>query len=460
MKPLVEFLIEQIRRRWSSRWTLALALVSGGSAALIFVAEVDLSKLDLVDYAVVSLVLIAIIAVWYFTNRVPRTKKGVIGFVLAITAEKESQARRLRSDFGTTIRELLTQSPGLYKFELIEYSKNQSAKVTAGTAARYLLKSRARFMVYGRARMRRVGGDKYHVLNLEGVVAHAALPPKTAQAFSAEFQDIFPRKLRIHKEIDLLAFEITAELIDVIARYIVGIAAMVSGDLDYAEELFRELRSRLGPVKVAVPAVIKVRQRVPTRLRELHDIQLQLVRQAFFLRRDMEDLRRADVILEKLEQLGRLDYSQTLTKAMCEFLLRRNVKKAKRLLRNCHGHPDATWRYSLAFLFAYTGDIQKARRLYQVAFHSEHLDTTVPIQTEEFIRLVLHDEPEVCQLYYCLGLINYFVKKDMASALRDFKDFLAGTTESRFVEARAEAQALLEKAEEELAESGDPEEPA
>ena len=454
MEQFLDFLTKQVKPRWSSRSALALALVTGGSAALLFVSEVELGSLTWIDYAIVALVLIAIATVWHLTNRAPKAKKGRIGFVIAITTEKESHAKRLRSDFVAKIRELLIQVPSLYGFDLIEYSQGQSEKVTPETAERYLLKSNARFMIYGRARIRKVGGEKYHVLNLEGAVGHAALGPKTAQALSKEFREVFPRVLQIQKEIDLFGFEVTAALMDMIARYIVGIAAMVSGDLKYAEELFTDLRSRSDPSTAAIPAVVKIRQRVPTRLREVYNIQMrEAVKDN---QHDKQHLMQADEVLKKIERLGRLDYSQTLMKAMCEFFLRRNVRKAKRLLRNCQGNPDATWRYSLAFLYAYTGDIRKARRLYGKAFHSPHLDSTVPIQTEEFIRQVLDEEPGRIQLLYCLGLINYFVKSDMASAVRDFKEFLAKPGRDELSVARAEALTLVERAEANLAENAAP----
>jgi hypothetical protein len=54
---------------------------------------------------------------------------------------------------------------------------------------------------------------------------------------------------------------------------------------------------------------------------------------------------------------------------------------------------DATWRYSKALLVAYEGDLDKAYREYRDAFAAPLNVETVPIQSEEFIHLLLEGDP-------------------------------------------------------------------
>jgi hypothetical protein len=88
--------------------------------------------------------------------------------------------------------------------------------------------------------------------------------------------------------------------------------------------------------------------------------------------------------------------------------------------------------YSEAFLIAYDGDLEGAYRVYRRAFESPLSDQTVPTQCEEFIQVVIDEEPDRKWLYYCLGLINYRAKGDLKAARDDFARFIDSVDPSRF----------------------------
>ena len=54
------------------------------------------------------------------------------------------------------------------------------------------------------------------------------------------------------------------------------------------------------------------------------------------------------------------------------------------------------------------------------------------VQCEEFIQIVIDEEPARPWLYYCLGLINRRGKGDLASARRDFETFIRMADENEF----------------------------
>ena len=56
----------------------------------------------------------------------------------------------------------------------------------------------------------------------------------------------------------------------------------------------------------------------------------------------------------------------------------------------------------------------------------------MPIQSEEFIHIVLDQEPERPWLWFCLGLINFRGKEDLLAAYRDFNKFLAAVDTNTF----------------------------
>jgi hypothetical protein len=113
------------------------------------------------------------------------------------------------------------------------------------------------------------------------------------------------------------------------------------------------------------------------------------------------------------------------------------------MVERCRGIPDTTWRYTEAFLHAYTGDLGKAQKVYAEIFVSPSEDKTVPIQCEEFIDQIIQEEPNRFQLYYCLGLINWQAKEDVTAAKRDFEKFLSLGTPNQYVRERKQVEKWL-----------------
>lgn len=247
-------------------------------------------------------------------------------------------------------------------------------------------------------------------------------------SIAAEFREVFPRSLIIAEENDLFSFEFTAQWIDAVARYVVGIASMISGDLDYAEGIFQGLSNQLtGGDRAGPPAIATIRARLPSRLAEVSKNRLHRLMSHYLSKRDRQSLELAETVLDELEERDPGYYSAHLSRAICAFALHRDIEGARAVLMKCQSVQDPTWRYSLAFLSGYEGNLKDAYDHYKRAFRRECTNPTIPIQTEEFMLIVLDEEPEKKQLFFCLGLINERAKGDLASARRDYEQFLAGT---------------------------------
>jgi len=225
---------------------------------------------------------------------------------------------------------------------------------------------------------------------------------------------------------NMFACEFVAQHIDSVARYIIGTAAALSNDFDYAEQLLLDSEKRLNQVlqqtKAAPISVLLAT--VQRRIGELYFIRLQRLIDQYTSRRDMESLCDAEAMIDKLQVYDPGNYSGHLCRAICAFMLRRNLDEARREIEACRKTHDSAWMYSEAFLHAYDGDLQNAYRSYRNAFQAPLQDPTVPIQSEEFIQIVLDQEPNRPWLYYCTGLINYRAKRDLASARADFRNFV------------------------------------
>jgi tetratricopeptide (TPR) repeat protein len=140
--------------------------------------------------------------------------------------------------------------------------------------------------------------------------------------------------------------------------------------------------------------------------------------------REGEVLALGDDIAAKILKRSPRHYGALLVRAMGAFEPGRNAESALAFLRKCRNRQDGTWRYSVAFLLAYQGELDQAVREYERAFATPTRDVTVPLQSEEFIHGVLRTEPDKYQLHFCSALINERAKRDSDAALNDYRTFV------------------------------------
>src|SRR5207244_3535770 len=96
-----------------------------------------------------------------------------------------------------------------------------------------------------RVRMRNKDGKPAHLISFEGMVRHRPVPNEVSHALGVDFTKVLPRRVVIERENDAFEFEATSEWTDVSTRYVVGMAALISGDVAYAESLFLYVKQKL-----------------------------------------------------------------------------------------------------------------------------------------------------------------------------------------------------------------------
>lgn len=431
---LVKATLDRIQEKWESKWTLILVLFVVSTALIWGFSQFRLEDVSLLEWAITVIALAMIVGMWFVTNRMPKHKAQKVGFGVAISCGDEEQWRVLKEDLIDTLRRLLAQGPNGERFDLIVHNHRISAETNDNNSAVDLLKrSNASFLIYGSAKLRQLNGKEHHVLRLDGVVAHDRVPGNISKAFASEFGEVLPRDIRLPKDEGMVPLELTAELVDVCSRYIIGTAAMISGDYDYALSLFEELVVKIqnNSFQSAIQ-IQKIRSRIPERIAAVHQQKVNVLAEFYRLKRDKAYLVKIEEELRVLGELTPQWYKGHLLRAICAFVLRRDTGAAWREVKSCERVPDTTWRFTEAFLHAYDGKLNLAWRSYQVGFENAPADPTVPIQCEEFINIVLNEEPEKTHLYYCLGLINWKAKGDLESAAADFRKFLECTSEKKY----------------------------
>jgi tetratricopeptide (TPR) repeat protein len=304
-------------------------------------------------------------------------------------------------------------------------------------------------VLYGRARIRTINSKEQNYIELDGIVAHNPIPDNVKQQLSAEFSELLPRKITIDNENDIFAFELTSEWTELVAKYIIAIAATISGDLSYAEVLYRDVQAKLFISSCNIPAYTKLKERIPVRLAEIHQAK------ATYLLNTWSNTHNHDLIEQIYSEVLKIE-SRTVSirtiylKAISVFLMYKDVDQAMKIIKTCpKGHRDAIWHFNLAFLEGYKGNINKAMQHYRNA-----LKFTIEVeslnQIESFLTHIADNEPNACQLYFCLGYINWKIKGDNKQAINDYNRFIELANEDVYNKEVTYAKKWINDLEEEI----------
>lgn len=195
---------------------------------------------------IIILVGINIFLLWFYTSRPPIVPKDKIGFLVCITCSDEEELRIIEEDFIFPLRQLVKSGNAGNSFHFIEMPQHFARQVIdADSANEMRIKCKAHFMIYGRVRRRAINEKENHIIELEGAVAHKPISDQVSDHLSAEFSELLPRNVHISTENDIFAFQFTSEWAEIVARYIIGVAAAYSGDIKYAENLYLDVLSDL-----------------------------------------------------------------------------------------------------------------------------------------------------------------------------------------------------------------------
>ncbi len=448
-------LYDWIEERWQRRSTIVFVLILVGVLLSIFFADVDLTILSVGSWIIISVSLLTIWLIWLLPRRVPTTKRKKIGILVGISAENRYEEERLRADFIMSLKEFIGQTSQLHQFQLIELNSFHSKRIDDETSAYYYLhKSKAKFVLYGRIRTRPLGeGKPSHILDLRGLVSHKPIPQELSERISTDFGGMLPPRVVIHQEAGVFAFEVTAKIVDLVARYIISLSSLVSGEVRYATELLEDIKTRMSVWPQNLPATQKIIALLPHRLGECYH---QLAWQCYnnwYTSRESEYLVQLEAFLPKLFLYQPNNYHGIISKAICAFVLRRDIKEALIAVRKCKGMDDSLWKYSEAFLLAYQNKVPEAKQAYWKAFKMKDSSSNIQVQVEEFLDEVISQEPDKYRLHYFSGLINFHKKEDKASALRDFQLFLNKDSDGHYPALITDTKKYVEQISKQLSES-------
>jgi hypothetical protein len=370
----------------------------------------------------VALFLSCVMALITFkSNRFPACKKGKLNFVVAISGKDDNG---LVEDFFEEIKSQMGTSAVAEEIHFILLNPYLSKKIIDINPAEARERLAAHFYVYGKIVKRKKAGDKVAVISLDGAVFHGRqLNPEEGQLFANEFRTVLPEKQLISINDSLNDLEFSAGNVVHGSKYVLACASAMSGDYKFSYILLNELKALL---KKATPkneiGLDYIKKVVSQRIDEVLLAYSRSLHYEWRKTKDREVLALAIKVLdERKKHLGRIDYSYRIQKAIFLFSNQRKINEALKEIEACRAQnlSCTLWRFSRAFLLAYSGKHEEALTEYLNLSKSDYEPVTL-FEVQEFIEWVISEEPNKGYFYYYLGVINQLLVGDNQLAKQDY----------------------------------------
>ncbi len=391
---------------------------------------------------------IIFLTVWWIARRPPRTPRGKVGILLAIRAESDADAHRLRHDFIDHLKNTIRRGDSTKDFYLGELPLFIAANLeTEEDKTTLLAKSRASLLITGISKRRKLDGGESHVLDLEGLMVHAAVTATAHHQLSTDFSTALPRRTIVPDDHSVFAFEAASQHVGLGVMLVIGIAHLFAGKLSTAERLFLDVEKSLNTSPTDSIAARLLSGPSEEWLRRLYDRWIGALHSEYARNRNNALIPTIENKADKLLARQPKSPVANTSKALCRFLLDRDTNLARSHLERLGRSGGVSRVLNLAFLDAYEGDLRSANEHYKTLFRELDPKMATLIEAEEFIQLILEQEPERHELHFCLGVINYKAKNDLAVATGAFRAFLCERAPGKNRAEYAIAEELLARCE-------------
>ena len=416
------------------QWYRRSGLAAASIAVLLAILAIAVSsKTSLINTAILCFSIeLILIGFWYYSRSIPKTPKGKVGFIVSLICSDDSESKKLREDFIQPLRQLIRSGKTGSIFHFIDLPIHIADQIIDLNDAQDLrVKTRSHFILYGKVRLRTINNEELHIIDLEGLVTHKATSEDISNYLSNEFAELLPRRVNISTENDLIGFQFTSEWTDIVARYIIGIAAAISADLDYAEDLYAEVLQRLSNKGRRFPVYAKISERIPIRISELYEARAAWVHRIWVEDRSPEHIAQLSEYVKRIHKSRYHLQGTVYLMAISAFLSDRDTEQAIRFLCQSEDRNNCTWNLNMAFLFGYSGNLRKAMSFYNRATRY-NVDPDILNQVESFMCWVVETEPNNHHVYFCLGVFNNKLKGDSLQAKSDFNKFIELNTDGLY----------------------------
>ena len=197
-------ILKDLWTRLLAYWHKPVAFVALLFILLISLIKVftsfDLNKISGRELLLICVILLFVYVFWYFSTRLPKTKKGNFGFIVAITSEDNESRDEVLNDLKRNLKTAFEAMSLHMPFQYIVLPKWYAERIEdVNDARKYLGKCRGNFMIFGQVIKRQLHGKDNNVLKLREMVVHRPISLQESAKFSNEMSQIFPNEIRFRE---------------------------------------------------------------------------------------------------------------------------------------------------------------------------------------------------------------------------------------------------------------------
>jgi tetratricopeptide (TPR) repeat protein len=375
--------------------------------------------------------------------------RGRIGVVLCVDTDGSPAEATLRADFVARLQrdieqtgladtmQLIVPNPAQCQAGIRILSSTRAALLASDTRSSAIKSRRSRgwswlakgthgrFFIWGTVRKRQDGDKQVLWLQLDAVVTHAPLDSARQRILAAEFGSVWPSRFSIDCDHAFAGADLTADWIASTSEYLIGLAALASGDPSTALVLHSRVATLAMDHGVRAPQAIQIMQQHARNY---------VVQEAFVLawrawRR--EDAPSALSLLSQALHVRPDSVSALSLRGIIEWALLHDTEKAIQTTleaKKYSADKDGTWRYNLAFLLLEKGQYEESLSMYKKTMaKSFNGEGETLRQVVEFLEDCIAKQPDVSTRHFALALILYKKRQDLPGALVHFTFFISST---------------------------------
>lgn len=396
------------------------ALIAGSLLFLIIFFSGDSFFNKYISTTYLQWIYIGLLALWigyWFFNRfwIPKNDKKHTGLVICIYADSEEAELSLKRDFITSVKKQIVDEQ-IGKIFNIVIIKNHLASKYNNFKSIYKLhnKVKGHIYIFGETKKRKNGQDQYF-LSLDGMVLHRPVPQQVSQELSKDFLATLPKGINFKDEFAFAGFQISADIVVKCVKYIVGLAAFISGNPLLSIKLHANLKEQIKLSPQKLPGDIIILGKID----ELLSNEYGIMSAYYFGKQDQQNTKNN---LKESLALNPNCYRALIVESIIAFIWENDPKKSLSVLKKCHRASDPTWRYNEAFLHFWLGNYSSAlKQCEKIKKYSN--DFVVSQEVTQFNEKILTSDNSKYVLYFWLGFNYYYKQNNLPLALKNFELF-------------------------------------
>jgi len=401
-------------------------------------------------YIYCGLCIICVIVWIIIHSHFPSNLNNKIGIIICVDAESEKQKIRLKKDFVNNLKTLL-KTNGLFDLfhtvvlkdyqaeraiKIIDEYNNKKSEIIRKNQInisnikkppkeirkwkKFDKKVRGHFYIWGNIK-ERYDIDKKYFIETNALVKHVPISFSKSDEIRDSLNNIYGRLIVFDERVEFAGFHLTADIVYLSARYIIGIASLYSYDpftaLTLHKGLDKEIENRFKPLPQNLLKVLE-------HLKVLLSKEYYLI--AFIKYKIYKDIRGAKEFIEQSLSVNPKNYDALIFKSLLAFVVDRNPTETLKMLLKAkkYSNNDYTWLYNKAFLYMYVGKFEKGfndyKKLNTISFQNE--DKIVQ-ECIDFNKQLIEQEPNKKQALFILGFLYYKKLGNYPLALEYFERF-------------------------------------